>query len=113
MRRARSRCPRFVTAEGGVAAPRSKAAPETLRASTRTVLLLQAAASSSSKRVEKASEASARPPCLVPGTVTSTRCTAPAASDGRSSGASAANSRCPTGSVGVPQSRAGAASGSP
>jgi hypothetical protein len=36
-----------------------------------------------------------------------------AASDGRSSAVWTANSRWPTGSVGVSQSRAGAASGSP
>ena len=84
-----------------------------LRASTRTVLFDQTKASSSMKRVEEASEASARSPCRAPGTATSTRCTAPAASYGRSSVVSTANSRWPTGSVGVPQSRAGAASGSP
>ena len=91
---------RFVTATDSVAAPRSKAAPETLRASTRTVLLLHVKASSSMKRVEEASDASARSPCRAPGTVTSTRCTAPAASFGRSSVVSTANSRWPTGRVG-------------
>ncbi len=48
----------FVTATGSVAAPRSKAAPETLRANARAVLFDQAAASSSTKRVEEASDAS-------------------------------------------------------
>ena len=47
---------RFVTGTGtgtdSVAAPKSKAPPETLRASTRTVLLDQTAASSSTKRVD-------------------------------------------------------------
>jgi hypothetical protein len=65
------------------------------------------------KRVEEASEASARLPCLAPGTATSIRCIAPPANDGGSSVVSAASSRWPTGRVGVPQSRAGAASGRP
>ena len=73
------------------------------------MLFVHVKASSSMKRVEEASDASARSPCRAPGTATSTRCTAPAASDGRSSEVSTANSRWPTGRVGVPQSRAGAA----
>ena len=67
---------RLVAATDSVAAPRSKAEPEMFRASTRTVLFDQTTASSSMKRVEEASEASARSPCRAPATVTSTRCTA-------------------------------------
>jgi hypothetical protein len=102
-----------VTATDSVAAPRSKVAPETLRASTRTVLLLHVKALSSMKRVEEASDASARSPCRAPGTVMFTRCTALAPRFGKSCGISTVNSRWPTGRVGVPQSRAGAASGRP
>lgn len=83
------------------------------RAVTRTVLLDQAKASSSMKRVEDASDASAMSPCLAPASVTSNKCAAPPATDGRSSGVSMTNSRWPTGSVGVPQSSAGAVYGSP
>ena len=82
-------------------------------AMTRTVLLDHAAASSSLKRVDEASAAWAKSPCRAPLTVTSSRLVAPGASYGRSQAASAANSRCPTGSAGVPQSSAGAASGNP
>ena len=56
----------LVTATDSVAAPRSKASPETLRAITRTVLLVHTKASSSMKRVDEASGASARSPCLAP-----------------------------------------------
>jgi hypothetical protein len=51
-----------VTATDSVAAPRSKAEREMFRAITRTVLLVHAAASSSMKRVEEASAASAKSP---------------------------------------------------
>jgi hypothetical protein len=64
---------------------------EMLRAITRTVLLDQAAALNSTKRVEEASAASARSPCRQPGTVTSTRWVAPGARLGRSSEVSAWN----------------------
>ena len=100
---------RFDTAIDSVAAPRSNAAPEMFRAAMRTVLFDHANASSLMKRVDEASEASARSPYRAPGTVTSTRCTAPGASDGRSSGTSTTNSRWPTGRVGAPQWSAGAA----
>ena len=59
------------------------------------------------------SAAVARSPCRAPLTVTSSKLVAPGAKFGRSQATSAANSRCPTGRVGVPQSKAGAASGSP
>jgi len=61
---------RLATASDTVAAPRSNAEPEALRAITPTVLLLQADASSSIKRVEEVSDASARSPCRTPGTAT-------------------------------------------
>jgi hypothetical protein len=47
----------LLTATGSVAAQRSKAPPETFRASTRTVLFVHANASSSMKRVDEASDA--------------------------------------------------------
>ena len=75
-----------------------------------TVLFDHVDASSSTKRVDEASDASARSPCRAAGTTTSTRCTAPEAKFGRSSVVSTANSRWPTGRVGVPQSSAGATS---
>ena len=86
---------RLVTCTASVAAPRSKVAGEMFLAMTRTVLLDQAAASSSTKRVDEASAALARSPCRAPDTVTSTRLVAPGASDGRSQATSAVNSRCP------------------
>jgi hypothetical protein len=98
---------RFVTATDSVAGLRSKVAPgEMLRAITRTVLLVQAAASSSMKRVEEASAAPARSRCWHPVTVTSSRLVPPGAKLGRSQETSAANSRWPTRRVGVPQSAA-------
>jgi hypothetical protein len=66
---------------------------DTLRASTRTVLLLQAVASSSMKRLEEASAASTRSPCRQFVTVTSSKLVAPGASDGRSQDTSAWNLR--------------------
>jgi hypothetical protein len=89
---------RFVTCTDSVAAARSKVAEgEMLRAITRTVLVVQAAASSSTKRVEEASAASARSPCRQPGTVTSSRRVAPGAKFGRSQAASAARRYSPDG----------------
>jgi hypothetical protein len=58
LERSKSRIRRSVTATDSIAAPRSKVEPEMLRASTRTVLFDQTAASSSMKRVEEASDTS-------------------------------------------------------
>jgi hypothetical protein len=89
---------RFVTTTNNVAEPGSEVAEgETVRAITRTVLVVQGAASSSTKRVEEASAASARSPCRAPFTVTSSRAFAPGAGEGRSQDTSAAKSRVPTG----------------
>ena len=109
---------RFVTCTDSAAEPRSKVAGEMFLATTRTVLLDHAAASSSTKRVDEASAAWARSPCRAPLTTTSSRLVAPGARLGRSQDTSAANSRRPEPngapvSNGVPFSTAGAASGSP
>lgn len=82
-------------------------------AMTRTVLLDQAAASSSMKRVDDTSAAQATSVWRAPLTVTSGSLVAPGVSDGKSHATSAANSHSPTGRTGVPQSNAGAASGVP
>jgi anti-sigma factor RsiW len=68
-----------------VAAPRSEVAKgDMLRAITRTVLAVQAAASSPMKRAVEASAASARSPCRQPVTVTSSKLAAPGVTSGRS-----------------------------
>lgn len=89
---------RLVTVAESVAKPRSKAPPEMFRASTRTVLFVHVSASSSVKRAEEASDASAQSPRRGTGSATSNRCAAPPVIDGRSSGSSTLNSRWPTGS---------------
>jgi hypothetical protein len=106
-----TRC--FVTLTDSVASAWSNVAVETFRAIKRTVLFDHTAASSSMKRIEDTSDAFARSPVRAPLAVTSIDDVAPGARLGRSQATSAANSRCPTGNVGVPQSSAGAASGSP
>jgi hypothetical protein len=86
---------------------------EMLRAIARTVSVVQAVASSSMKRVQEASAACAISPLRQPATATSSRLVILGARLGRSQIISAANSRWPTGSAGVPQSEAGASSGTP
>jgi hypothetical protein len=79
---------RFVTCTVSVAAARSRVVFDTLRASTRTVLLLQAVASSSKNRLLVASEACAGSPTRAPVTVTSSSAVAHAAKVDRSQAAS-------------------------
>jgi hypothetical protein len=68
-----------------VAGLRSKVAEgEIFLAITRTVLFDQAVESSSTKRVEVAYAAPARPPCWLPVTVTSSKLAAPGVTSGRS-----------------------------